>query len=164
MADPISIAGLVLTCGSIIKALVSLYETLKDGPAALKELLARTTALQLLLKRLQAFELQLDSDKKAFLTAFFDSSKCQETILALAALVKQTKPAKESFHQDLKGRIQWLLKKSDAENLAAKLLKQQTDIVTVINMISRSVERGIRLLCPTYLMMLVNPFKTSSRL
>ncbi|KAL9116920.1 MAG: hypothetical protein Q9187_006550 [Circinaria calcarea] len=141
MADPLSIAGLVFTCGSIVNALVSVYETLKDGPAALKELLARTTALELLLKRLQAFEQQLNSDRKAFLTAFFDSSKCQETITALAALVKQTKPAKESFHQDLKGRVQWLLKKSDAEDLVAKLLKQQMDIVTAINMISRSVER-----------------------
>lgn len=137
MADPISIAGLVLTCGSIIRALVSLYETLKDGPAALKELLSRTTALELLLKRLQAFEQQLNSDRKTFLAAFFDVSKCQETVTALAALVEQTKPAKEGFQQDLKGRIRWLLNKSDAESLGAKLLKQQTDIAMAINMISR---------------------------
>ena len=138
---------------------MSLYETLKDGPEALKELLSRTIALELLLKRLQAFEQQLNSDRKAFLAAFFDVSKCQETISALATLVGQTKPTKEGFHQDLKGRIKWLLNKSDAENLVAKLLKQQTDIAMAINMISRLVDYGIRLLYIMYLTIVVNPFK-----
>ena len=163
MADPISISGLVFTCGSIVRALVNLYETLKDGPAALKELLSRTTALELLLKRLQAFEQQLNSDRKAFLAAFFDVSKCQETITALAQLVEQTRPSKEGFHQDLKGRLKWLLNKSDAENLVAKLLKQQTDIAMAINMITRLVDHKIRPLYIMYLTTVVSPFKTYSK-
>ena len=138
MADPISIIGLAITCGEIAKALRDVYETLKDAPEALKEILIKTTALNLLLLRLQALEQQLSLDRKLFLTAYFDSSRCYETIKTLTALVDKTKTEKKGIQHNLKERIKWLISKSEAEGLVLKLEKQQNDILLAINIISRS--------------------------
>ena len=134
MAD---IVGLIISCGEIAKALVDVYETLDGAPAAIKELLTRITHLKLLLNRLQGYAQQLSPDRKEFLSDYFDTFECYKTIAKLKGLVDQTSAEKTKIHHDLKGKIKWLINKSEAEGLAAKLEKQKANILMAINMISR---------------------------
>ena len=136
MADVI---GLVISCGEIIKTLRDVCETMKDAPRALLDILDRTSALNLLLKRLQAHETQLNLDQQSFLRSSFDKDKCWDTIRDLKKLVHESRIEAKGLHLDLKGRFKWLLKQNNAEDLLTRLKDQEAQIGLAINLISRFV-------------------------
>jgi hypothetical protein len=130
--DAISLAASIIT---IVQVLQKTYETLKDAPDALEQVLAQANSLAALVKRLDSIEPFLSDDRRRFLASQFDRAACARTVQDLKILVDKINSTgygaeKGSFEKNLpgglalKGRVMWFLKESNAKKLSEQMKMQ----------------------------------------
>jgi hypothetical protein len=127
--------GLAVSIFSIVLVLQNTYETLKDAPDALEQVLAQANSLAALIKRLDSIEPFLSDDRRRFLASQFDREACASTVQDLKTLVDKINPTKygdekSSFKKNLQGglalkaRVMWFLKESNAKKLSEQMKMQ----------------------------------------
>jgi hypothetical protein len=124
--------GLAMNIITLVQILQQTYETLKDAPTALEQVITQANSLAALLKRLDSIEPFLSDDRKQFLASQFDRAACASTVRDLRTLVDKISPRedgakKSSFKVELPGglalkqRVMWFLKESNAMKLSERM-------------------------------------------
>jgi hypothetical protein len=141
--DGISLATSIIT---IVQLLQKTYETLKDAPDGLEQVLAQANSLAVLVKRLDSIEPFLSDDRRRFLASQFDRAACASTVQDLKTLVDKISPTeygaeKSGFKKNLSGelalkpRVMWLLKESNAKKLSERMKAQCEQIANATDQI-----------------------------
>ena len=84
--------GLAVNIITLVQILQQTYETLKDAPAALEQVITQPNSLAALVKRLDSIEPLLSDDRRRFLTSQFDRTACASTVRDLRTLVDKISP------------------------------------------------------------------------
>jgi len=137
--------GLAMNIVALVQILQQTYETLKDAPAALEQVITQTNSLANLVKRLDSIEPRLSDDRRQFLASQFDRAACAGTVRELRELADKIYPnddgAKKSGLKKLsdglglKGRVMWFLKESDAMKLSERMKAQSTQLANATDQI-----------------------------
>jgi hypothetical protein len=141
--DGISLATSIIT---IVQLLQKTFETLKDAPDGLEQVLAQANSLAALVKRLDSIEPFLSDDRRRFLASQFDRAACAGTVQDLKTLVDKISPTeygaeKSGFKKNLSGelalkpRVMWLLKESNAKKLSERMKAQCDQIANATDQI-----------------------------
>jgi hypothetical protein len=127
--------GLAVRIIAIVQILQKTYETLKDAPDALEQVLAQANSLAALVKRLDSIEPFLSDHRKWFLASQFDRAACARTVQTLRTLVDKIDPTEYGAEkytlkknlasgQALKAHVMWFLKESNAKKLSDQMKVQ----------------------------------------
>jgi hypothetical protein len=148
--------GLAVNIITLVQILQQTYETLRDAPAALEQVIAQANSLAALVKRLDSIELFLSDDRRRFLASQFDRAACASTVQDLRILVDKISPhedgaEKSSFKMNLPGglalkqRVMWFLKESNAMKLSERMKAQCAQIANATDQILLSETRPLGL-------------------
>jgi hypothetical protein len=151
--DGIGLAASIIT---IVQLLQKTYETIKDAPHGLEQVLAQANSLAALVKRLDSIEPFLSDDRKRFLASQFDRAACASTVQDLKTLVDKISPTeygaeKGGFKKNIPGelalkpRVMWFLKESNAKKLSERMEAQCQQIANATDQILLSEIRPLDL-------------------
>jgi hypothetical protein len=161
--------GLAASITTIVRLLQRTYETLKDAPAALEQVLAQANSLAALVTRLDSIEPFLSDDRRRFLASQFDRAACARTVDDLKTIVnkisetedgaaknaewsEEKSTEKRGFKNSLPGglalktRVMWFLKESNAKKLSERMKTQCEQIANATHQILMSETRPLGLL------------------
>jgi hypothetical protein len=138
--------GLAMNIVTLVQILQQTYETLKDAPAALEQVIAQANSLAVLLKRLDSIEPFLSTDRKQFLASQFDHAACASTVKDLRTLVDKINPYEDGAEKSgfkmhllgglmLKQRVMWFLKESSVMKLSERMKVQCGQIANATDQI-----------------------------
>jgi hypothetical protein len=151
--DGIGLSASIIT---VVQLLQKTYETIKDAPRGLEQVLAQANSLAALVKRLDSIEPFLSDDRKQFLASQFDRAACANTVQDLKTLVDKINPTeygteKNGFKKNLPGemalkpRVMWFLKESNAKKLSERMKSQCEQIANATDQMLLSEIRPLSL-------------------
>lgn len=131
------------------KALRQIYETLKDAPAALRQVSAESNSFAIRLGRLESREPTLDNESRKALADMVDRRACEETVRDIKALVEKISPHEDSTEKNgpkvqladvtkLKQRVVWVFKETQVNKLLERMRAQEQQVDFALQEINMS--------------------------
>jgi hypothetical protein len=135
MADPLSIAGLVLSIGSVVQILVNYCLDAKDARKDIQSLTTELFALKGVLEHIeyqqQAFSSDLTSPKPAKYASQEFSRMLESAKELLESLRKSLEPTQSHFGRSVQ-RMSWPLKKEDVQKQILRIERVKTWLIVVM--------------------------------
>jgi hypothetical protein len=135
MADPLSIAGLILAIGGVVQILVNYGSDAKDARKDIQSLTTELFALKGVLEHIEYQQRAFSADPTSPKSVKYDSQEFSRMLESakelLESLRKSLKPAQSHFGQSVQ-RMAWPLKKDDVQKQIARIERVKTWLIVVM--------------------------------
>src|SRR5436189_4830135 len=135
MADPISIAGLVLTIGCVIQTPLNYGSDAKDAKGDIQSLNTELFTLKGILEQIKYQQEAISAGSTSPMSAKYDSEELSRMLgfasKVLQSLQKSLTPSRFHFGQTIQ-RLAWPLKKEEVQKQVARLERVKTCFIILI--------------------------------
>lgn len=135
MADPLSIAGLVIAIGGVVQALVNYSSDASQAGKDIQSLTTELFALKGVLEHIQYQQQTFPSDSYSSKSTKYDSQEVSRIVEftkeLLDSLQKSLKPAKSHFGQSVQ-HLKWPMKKDEVQKQIGRIERVKTWLIVVM--------------------------------